>query len=118
VSQLNRWNRTLFRDEVGYLSQFFDVAILPDPQVLGTDPTTGFHGCRFRHHQPCPTNSAGTKVDKVPICGEPVGTRILTHGRNRDPVAQCHSTQSKWLKEMHRLFLSENLFVLTCRRYE
>ena len=50
---------------------------------------------------PGPADGAASEVDEVPIGGKPVATRILTHGRYRDPITEHGIPNGKRVEESH-----------------
>src|SRR5262245_38071010 len=65
MRQLNARHRTLFRDEMEYPAQGFDVKVAPDTKVLGADAPVRRDGRGFRNYGGGTAYRTTTKVDKV-----------------------------------------------------
>src|SRR6185312_13092934 len=59
----------------------FDLFVLPEPEILRTDPPARLDRRRLRHDQPRPSDRATPEVHEMPLVREPVGARILAHRR-------------------------------------
>jgi hypothetical protein len=78
----------LFADETRDSREGFNVRILPNSQILGTDAAFGCYSRRLRENERRTTDSAGTEMNEMPIRGKSIGARILAHGRNNDSIPQ------------------------------
>ena len=89
VRQLDARRRALAAQKARDARQKLDVFGLPDAHVGRRDTPARFHRGGLHANQPGATRGAAAEVNQVPVVGKPVFGGVLTHGRNRDPVAQC-----------------------------
>jgi hypothetical protein len=86
MSNLDGRHRAVSLQERGDSRQIFNVLILPNTQVAGSNPTASFHRRRFSDHQTSAANSPAPEMNQMPIVRKSVITRVLAHWRNSDPV--------------------------------
>src|SRR5205809_8134315 len=86
-------------NEPGDLREHLNVPILPDAQVLWTDPSLRKNRGRLRQDESCATDSAAAEMNKMPVVRVSVLARILTHRRNEDPICKRHIANCERIKE-------------------
>ena len=93
VRELHAWNGALRRDEAEDAREHLDVRVLPDSEVVRTDPAVGEYGSRLGQHGPCAANRPAAEVDEMPVAREPVDARVLAHRRDDNAVAERDAAQ-------------------------
>jgi hypothetical protein len=88
VCELNPGRGSLAVDEFRNAREHFDVLVLPNPEILGTDASFGHNSRRFREDERGAADCATAEMHEMPVRGETVGTRILAHGRNDNPITK------------------------------
>ena len=95
VRQLDARRRALAAQKARDARQKLDMPGLPDAHVEGRGAAARFHRGGLHANQRGAANCPAAEVDQVPVVGEPVFGGVLTHGRYRDPVAQCDLADSE-----------------------
>src|SRR5947207_9829454 len=67
MSQLHSGDAPLFMNETDDSTQHLDVPIVPDAEVLRTDPSLRQNGRRFSKYQSGAANRTTTKVNQMPV---------------------------------------------------
>ena len=62
--------------------------VFPDAEVLRTDAPFWQDRRRFGQHESRTTDSASSKMHKMPVIRITIDTRVLTHGRDKDAVGE------------------------------
>ena len=80
-----------------------DVVVAPDPEILRADAPLGGDGRRFGEHERRAADGAAAQVDQMPVVGEAVGARVLTHGRDERAVRERQAAQRQRVEEMRHV---------------
>jgi hypothetical protein len=70
--------------------KFFEVRILPDAEVSGTDAAFRQDGDSFGEDGTCSADGARAEMDEMPVIGEAVFTGVLAHGGDGDSIAESN----------------------------
>src|SRR5688500_7137795 len=99
VRELHACAPALRVHEIHNALEEWDVPVIPDAKILGTDAAGWLDGGRLRHHQAGATGREAAEVHEVPVVGEAILTRVLAHWRNGDTVSQRDIPKSKTRKQ-------------------
>ncbi len=102
VRQLNTGDGALPANEGGDSAQHVDLLVLPQTQILRADAPARFHRCGLGEHNAGAADGAAAQVHEMPIAGEAVLARVLTHRRDDDTVLQREAAERKSI-EKHRM---------------
>ena len=84
-------------------TQHLDVPIVPDAEVLRTDPSLRQNGRRFSKYQSGAANRTTTKVNQMPVGSVSVLARILTHRRDEHPIGKIQISNRESIKQARHL---------------
>src|ERR1019366_5630602 len=87
-------------EEVHNLSERGDVLVLPDADVVRGDAAFGQDGSGFGEDEASASDGAAAQVDEMPIVGEAVMARVLTHRRDGDAVGERQGTEGDRREQM------------------
>ncbi len=99
VRQLDACNRTLSVDKTGDTLHRFDLFVVPQPEVFGSDAPVRRHRHRFGDDQAGAANGTASQVNQVPVIGQAVDTGILAHRRHCDAIAKGQLAQGIGFKQ-------------------
>jgi hypothetical protein len=103
MRELDAGHAAFGMDETSDPRQHLDVGVLPDPEIVRADPAVGLHGGGLGKRQAGAADGEATEVDQVPVVGESIGARVLTHRRHEDAVRQCGTANGQRREELrHR----------------
>jgi len=88
VRQLHPRDAALFVNETNDAPQRPDVIVTPDAEVLRTDAAFRQDRRRFCHDQSRATDRAAAEMHEMPVVSQPIGARVLTHGRDKDAAGK------------------------------
>src|SRR5262249_47768177 len=88
VRQLHSRDAALLVNEMNDAPQRLDVSVTPDSEVLRTDAAFRQDRGRFCHDQSRATDGAAAEMHEMPVVGQAIGARVLTHGRDKDAVGK------------------------------
>src|SRR5882762_1652035 len=84
-------------------SQWLNVIIPPDAQILRTNPALGNNGSRFGKDQGSSAHRAAAEVHEMPVARVSVRAGVLTHGRNEYAIRKCNIPNRERIKQVsHR----------------
>src|SRR4029077_2687258 len=86
VGQLHSSDAPLLMDEPDDSTQHLDVPVVPDAEVVWTDPSLRQNGRCLGKYQSGAANGATPKVNQVPVGSVSILARILTHRRDKHPI--------------------------------
>ncbi|MNS90482.1 hypothetical protein D3C72_1245340 [compost metagenome] len=80
MGQLNAWHGALRGNKAGDALQRRNLRIVPQPQVLGSNPAIGSDRRGFGKNQSGTAHRAAAQMNQVPVIGQAIDTGILAHG--------------------------------------
>src|SRR5690242_18502746 len=101
MRELHPEHRAVRTNEVSDAREHLHLLVLPETEVLWTDPRLGKDRRRFRHHETRSADRELAKVDDVPLVGETIVARVLAHRRDTDAIAQRDAAKRERLEERH-----------------
>ena len=80
-------------------TQHFDVLVVPDAEILGTDASLGKNGGCLGQNEAGATNRAAPEMNEMPVVRESVAARILTHRRDEHPIRKRQISNRERIKQ-------------------
>ena len=80
-------------------TQHFDVLVVPDAEILGTDASFGENGRCLGQDQSSATHRAAPEMNEMPVVSESVAARILTHWRDEHPIRKRQISNRERIKQ-------------------
>ena len=80
-------------------TQHFDVLVVPDAEILGTDASFGKNGGCLSQDQSGATHRATPEMNEMPVVRESVAARILTHRRDEHPIRKRQISNRERIKQ-------------------
>jgi hypothetical protein len=102
MRELNRRHRALRLQELGDAAERRDMRIGPKAHIAVGDAPLALHRGRLNEDETRAAQGEAAEMDEVPVIGEPVPRRVLTHRRNDKAIAQRQPTQ-RHRREKERL---------------
>src|SRR5437588_6252044 len=99
MSQLHSGDAPLFMNETDDSTQHLDVPIVPDAEVLRTDPSLRQNRRRLGKYQSGASNRATTKMNQMPVGSVSVLARVLTHRRDEHPIGKIQIANRESIKQ-------------------
>ncbi len=88
VGKLGSGYGAVLAEEADYAREVFDVRVLPDAEVGGTDAALGDDGNGFGDDGAGTANGASAEVDEMPVVGKAVFAGVLAHGGDGNAVTK------------------------------
>src|SRR5882724_9018985 len=103
MSQLHSGDAPLFMNEPDDSTQHLDVPVIPDAEILRTDPSLREDRCCLGKHESGAANRATSKMNQMPVVSVSVLARILTHRRDEHPISKVQVSNREWIKQAGHL---------------
>src|SRR5438270_11230867 len=98
MSQLHSGDAPLFMNEPDDSTQHLDVPVVPDAEIVRTDPSLRQNRRRLGKYQSGATNRSTSKMHQMPVVSISVLTRILAHRRDEPPMGKIHISDPERIK--------------------
>src|SRR3984893_1406921 len=113
MRQLHPSHAALLMNKPHDSSQRLNVFILPDAQVLRTNPPLGNNGGRFSKHQSSAAHRPAAQMHKMPVARGIVRARVLAHGRNKHTIRKGKIPNRQRVKKVtHNLYAPFSVIIL------
>ena len=99
MSQLHSRDAPLLMNEADDSIQHLDVAVVPNTEILRTDPSLRQNRSRLGKYQPGAGDRATTEMNEMPVVSVSVLARILTHRRDEHPIGKGQVSNREWIKQ-------------------
>jgi BioD-like phosphotransacetylase family protein len=86
MGELHSSDAPLFMNEPDDSTQHLDVPVIPDAEILRTDPSLGEDRCCLSKYQSSAADCATSEMNQVPVSSVSILARILTHRRDEHPI--------------------------------
>src|SRR5205814_8739653 len=98
MSQLHSGDAPLFMNETDDSTQHLDVPVVPDAEIVRTDPSLRQNRRRLGKYQSGATNRSTSKMNQMPVVSLSVLARILTHRRDEHPTRNINISDPERIK--------------------
>jgi hypothetical protein len=112
MAYLNPRYSALALDELHNARQWFNMLVAPDAGIAGRYAAGARYRSGLHHDETDAANRTTAGMHEVPVIGEALMGRILTHGRHGDAAAEGNLPDGKWAKEIDLCDLA--IIVATC----
>src|SRR2546423_8282330 len=99
MGQLHSGDAPLLMNETDNSIQHLDVPIVPNPEVLRTDPPLRQNGRCLSQDQPGATHRPAAEMNEMPVARVAILARILTHRGDEDPIRKLHVSNRERIKK-------------------
>jgi hypothetical protein len=89
----------------------FNMRVLPDSEILGADASFGRNRGRLGEYQARASHGPAPEVNQVPVVGETVLARVLSHRGNDDAALQGDTTNRKRVKKLRHILLVSRVYL-------
>ena len=93
MGQLDAGYSALGANKAGDALQGFNLLVVPQAQILGSDTAFGGDGSGFGKNQPGAANGTAAQMDQVPVICQPIDAGVLAHWRDRNAVKKGQLAQ-------------------------
>src|SRR5438477_11869121 len=99
MGQLHSSDAPLFMNEPDDSTQHLDVPVVPDAEVLRTDPSLGEDRCRLGKYESGAANRTTAKMNQMPFVSVSILARVLTHRRDEHPISKVQISNRESIKQ-------------------
>src|SRR5438132_6892009 len=99
MGQLHSSDAPLFMNEPDDSTQHLDVPVVPDAEIVRTDPSLRQNRRRLGKYQSGATNRSTSKMNQMPVVSVSVLTRILAHRRDKHPISKVQVSNRESIKQ-------------------
>ena len=99
MGELDAGHCALLAHEAEGAREGFDVAVVPEAEVVRADASLGHHRGRLGDHGAGAALREAAEVDQVPVGGDAVHARVLAHRGHDDAVAQAQVAYWQGIEE-------------------
>jgi hypothetical protein len=103
MGQLHSGDAPLFMNEPDDSTEHLDVPIVPNTEILRTDPSLGKDGGCLGKYQSSAANRTAPEMNQMPVSGVSVLTRILAHRRDENPIGKIQISNREGIKQASHL---------------
>src|SRR2546430_13765342 len=103
MSQLHSGDAPLFMNEADDSTQHLDMPVVPDAEVLRTDPSLRQNRRRLGKYESGAANRATAEMNQMPVGSVSVLARVLTHRRDEHPIGKIQISNRESIKQARHL---------------